>query len=62
MNEGDGGTIVVDIGKTNAKASLWSRRGEPLARRSRTNASRSAGPYRALDLEGIEHWLLGVLA
>jgi len=52
-----GGTIVVDIGKTNAKVSLWSSAGALIARRTRANALHHIG-YRALDVVGIDAWLM----
>ena len=57
-----GHAIVLDIGKTMSKASLWSPKGELLARRTRANLP-SAGPgYPALDAAGIETWLVEALA
>lgn len=53
-----GGTVVVDIGKTNAKASLWDAAGVLLARVSRANSPQQADGYRALDVVGIEAWLM----
>jgi sugar (pentulose or hexulose) kinase len=56
----EGRTIVVDIGKTNAKLSLWSETGAPIRRRSRPNdrQSLSAAGYRMLDVQGIDAWLI----
>lgn len=51
------GVIVLDIGKTNAKLSLWDASGQVIARRSRRNAVVEARGYRALDVDGIEAWL-----
>jgi len=57
-----GNAIVLDIGKTMSKASLWSPKGELLARCTRANLP-SAGPgYPALDATGIEAWLAEALA
>jgi sugar (pentulose or hexulose) kinase len=54
-------TVVLDIGKTLSKASLWSASGELLARQTHSNV-RVRGPgYAALDAQGIEAWLPGVL-
>ncbi|WP_293353547.1 carbohydrate kinase [Phenylobacterium sp.] len=53
--------IVLDIGKTNAKLSLWGADGQALARRSRRNAVVEARRYRALDVDGIEAWLRATL-
>jgi len=56
----DSRTIVVDIGKTNAKVSLWGSGGEQLQRRLRANDPHPAtnAPYRALDVHGIDAWLV----
>jgi sugar (pentulose or hexulose) kinase len=54
----DGGTVVVDVGKTNAKASLWDATGALLARTSRANTPQRAAGYRALDVAAIETWLM----
>lgn len=59
---GDRVAIVLDIGKTMAKASLWNQKGILLARESRAN-ERIHGPhYRILDAAGIEKWLVEVLS
>jgi sugar (pentulose or hexulose) kinase len=50
-------TIVIDIGKTLAKASLWSAGGAVLARQSRLNVATG----RVLDGSGIENWLCQTL-
>lgn len=62
-------TVVFDVGKTNAKLTLWSARGDDgvrcLERRVRRNdairaeggASGGAPAYRALDVHGLEDWL-----
>jgi sugar (pentulose or hexulose) kinase len=50
-------TIVIDIGKTMAKASLWDAGGVQIERRTRANAVLDG----VLDAEGIEAWLAGVL-
>lgn len=54
--------VVLDVGKTLAKLSLWTRRGELVARESRQNARIDAGQYTALDVEGIEAWMGEILA
>lgn len=57
-----GYAIVLDIGKTMSKVSLWSPEGALVARRTRANA-RVAGPgYPALDVAGIGRWLGEALA
>ncbi len=50
-------TIVVDIGKTHSKASLWDGDGRLIDRRTRANCPQQAG-YQALDVAGIDAWLL----
>jgi sugar (pentulose or hexulose) kinase len=54
-------TIVLDVGKTLAKLSLWTAGGKLIERRTRPNARVNAEGYRALDALGIEEWLAGVL-
>lgn len=52
---------VLDLGKTLTKLTLWEAGGAPVERRTRPNA-RAAGPgYAALDVEGIEAWLVETL-
>ena len=55
-----GRTIVVDIGKTHAKISLWSKTGKLIGRKVRANNTRpvSTHSYRTLDVHGIDAWLL----
>ena len=55
------GTIVLDVGKTLAKLSLWTEGGKLIERRTRPNARVTARGYRALDALGIEEWMAGVL-
>ena len=57
-----GHTVVIDVGKSVAKASLWTPEGVPVARLHRANARVEAPDYRALDNLGIEQWLADVLA
>jgi sugar (pentulose or hexulose) kinase len=54
--------IIIDIGKTLAKASLWASDGRLIARDTRPNARLVADRYAALDIDGIEAWLIEVLA
>ena len=54
--------VVLDVGKTLTKLSLWDRAGTLLERRTRTNARVDAGAYLALDAAGIDDWLAGSLA
>ncbi len=56
------GTIVLDVGKTLAKLSLWTEGEKPIERRTRQNARVNAEGYRALDVAGIEEWMAGVLS
>lgn len=49
-------TIVLDVGKTLAKLSLWSSDGAMIERRVRANARVATGAYAALDAAGIEAW------
>lgn len=59
----DGSTIVVDIGKTNAKVSLWGPDAVLLERRIRSNEpQQSTAGYRALDVAGNDAWLLESIA
>jgi sugar (pentulose or hexulose) kinase len=57
----NGGTIVLDVGKTNSKASVWDTSGRLLARRDRANEPQHASGYRALDVWGIDEWLMNTL-
>jgi sugar (pentulose or hexulose) kinase len=50
--------IVIDIGKTIGKASLWTADGALIERRSRANAMLDG----VLDAEGVEAWLAETLA
>lgn len=54
-------TVVLDVGKTLTKLSLWGRTGIMLARETRPNQRIDAGRYTALDAEGIEAWAAEVL-
>lgn len=49
--------VVLDIGKTVAKVSLWDATGAMIARESRANETVATEYYRALDTDGIDHWL-----
>lgn len=57
-----GAIIVVDIGKTLAKVSLWSREGAMLDRQVRANVPVEADGIRRLDVAGISHWLTTALS
>ncbi|MEO0033617.1 MAG: hypothetical protein RIS94_3375, partial [Pseudomonadota bacterium] len=56
-----GTTIVIDLGKTLSKVSLWSRAGEMLDRHVRPNAPVEVDGLRRLDTQGIGEWLLETL-
>ncbi len=53
--------VVLDVGKTMAKASLWDASGRLLRRAMRPNARVLSVEYPALDAAGIEIWLGEVL-
>ncbi len=55
----EGVTIVVDIGKTRSKLSLWSRDGRCLQKRGRANQPQQSGK---LDTTATAAWLLSTLA
>ncbi|WP_372783514.1 FGGY-family carbohydrate kinase [Phenylobacterium sp.] len=57
----DGLTVVLDVGKTLAKLSLWDQSGTVIARETRPNKPFDAGAYAALDAAGIEAWAAEVL-
>lgn len=54
-------TIILDVGKTLAKLSLWSPEGALIERRVRANARVATGSYAALDAAGIETWAAEIL-
>ena len=47
-------SLVLDVGKTNAKISLWNDAGACVARKVRANPAAGDGRYPALDLQGLE--------
>ncbi len=56
------GTLVLDVGKTLSKLTLWSPEGQPLERRARANEPlETPSGYRGLDAAGIESWLADTL-
>ena len=57
-----GFAIVIDIGKTMAKVTLWSRAGRLLDRQVRPNAPCTEQGIARLDADGIAAWLRTVLA
>ena len=56
-----GTTIVIDLGKTLSKVSLWSGAGEMLDRAVRPNAPIEVDGLRRLDTAGIGAWLIETL-
>jgi sugar (pentulose or hexulose) kinase len=54
-------TVVLDVGKTLTKLSLWGPSAALVARETRPNARVDVGPYVALDAAGIEAWAAPVL-
>ncbi len=57
-----GTTIVIDVGKTLSKVSLWSADGQMLDRQVRANAPVEVDEIRRLDVAGMGDWLLETLA
>lgn len=53
--------LVLDVGKTNSKLSLWTWEGERLAATVRPNQDLAAPDYRALDATGTRAWLAEAL-
>ena len=56
-----GWTIVLDVGKSLSKATLWDEGGVCRAQRSRPNQRLTSGLALTLDAAGIEYWLEGIL-
>ena len=54
--------VVLDVGKSRSKLSVWAPGGRLLERRSRANEPIETSGYRGLDAPGIERWLIGELA
>ena len=54
--------VVLDVGKTLAKLSLWNRAGEMLGRARRPNQRVVADGHVALDAGGVEAWLADTLS
>lgn len=57
-----GSIIVVDIGKTLSKVTLWTKQGRLLDRKVRPNERIKADGLLRLDVEGISAWLVKTLA
>jgi len=58
----EGLTVVLDVGKTLSKLTLWDGEGGLLQRRTRQNRTIQAEGYAALDTAGIEVWLAETLS
>jgi len=56
-----GSVVVLDVGKTLAKATLWSPARQMIERRSRPNERLLEDGLPCLDYMGIEHWLAETL-
>lgn len=52
-----GSFIVVDIGKTLSKLTLWTREGEMVDRHVRPNVVQTLDGIRRLDIDGIGSWI-----
>jgi sugar (pentulose or hexulose) kinase len=57
-----GATIVIDLGKTLSKVSLWDCGGRMVDRVVRPNAPVMDGEIKRLDIEGIGNWLIEALS
>jgi sugar (pentulose or hexulose) kinase len=57
-----GWTVVLDVGKTLAKATLWNEACDCVAMRTRPNGHAGIDGTPALDILGIDAWLEGTLA
>ena len=57
-----GWTIVLDVGKTLSKATLWNDAGRLVASRTRPNSLCHSDGYTCLDADAIERWLEFVLS
>jgi len=53
--------VVLDIGKTLSKLTVWTAAGVLVDRRTRPNARHVGGPYATLDTDGIEAWVAETL-
>jgi sugar (pentulose or hexulose) kinase len=56
-----GWTVVLDVGKTRSKATLWDESAQCKAVRSRPNRQMNSGTMLTLDFAGTERWLERVL-
>jgi sugar (pentulose or hexulose) kinase len=62
MTMPSGWTVVLDVGKTLSKASLWDENGNHISSRSRPNQSVIFDGVPVLDAHGIEGWLVQALS
>ncbi len=53
--------VVLDVGKTVSKLTLWTESGRLVQKQTRQNARVETAQYRALDVFGIEDWLAATL-
>lgn len=53
--------VVLDVGKTLSKLSLWSTEGALVDKRTRPNQQTKHEHFRALDAEGIGAWVIATL-
>lgn len=53
--------VVLDVGKTLAKLTLWTQEGALVARATHVNHHVQSGLYRALDTAGIDDWMAATL-
>lgn len=61
MSLGERNIVVLDVGKTLAKLSLWQPDGTLVARKTRANEAVKSGTYASLDAAGVETWAAEVL-
>jgi len=59
---GNAHTLVLDVGKTKSRLTLWVEAGACVARRTRMNGLAEPSPYQALDLAALEAWVQQVTA
>ncbi|MEJ1969158.1 MAG: hypothetical protein WDN03_11090 [Rhizomicrobium sp.] len=56
-----GCVVIIDVGKSLSKLTMWSSDRRLVARRTHANAVRAADGYPSLDVEGITAWLAATL-
>ena len=62
MSLSTGATVVIDLGKTLSKVSLWAADGQMIDRETHTNKPIAINGIRRLDAERIGAWLVKTLA